>query len=355
VTTKFLWEEYYGKIWRELTLSKLGDMNSLENLFQYIDICHNLQLDYLSSLAATFYIISNRIFRTEQDNTEKMLKAYSKVIRVGNAGHIAQSGVAIFLSGIAKKEVIDINYIIDKLLECEGVKGELTLFYDFVTQVDANQYNNYRVNEVLSWVDKYVKPVMDYRVQKFEQINISDADTPKLKCTSCQNCDYNCCYDGVYIDKDDEERIKDAMENHPSYFSHITAPVFMEGSWKGLVSGRKTNVVEYNNGDKRVKHFNKTRCIFAYDDGGCALQYAAVKNFLNPWKYKPKTCCSFPIDIKRGVIVPPPTSKEEDSFYIDELYAGYASALPCCQKDAKGIKWSEKYKYEIQYLNNLTK
>lgn len=143
----------------------------------------------------------------------------------------------------------------------------------------------------------------------------------------CANCEAWCCYDGVYLTKQDELKIKQAILKDKDFFSFLPSNFIVEGNWEGIVSGRKTNVKQKQYKSKNYpKHFNNTCCVFLVDNK-CMLEEFAVKNNEPSWKYKPQTCCLFPLQNSDGKYVIP--SKTKDVCNVGEHYPGYVSCLPC--------------------------
>jgi len=163
----------------------------------------------------------------------------------------------------------------------------------------------------------------------------------------CKNCEAWCCYDGVYLTDDDEEKIKQVVENNKEFFSFLPDEYIVLGEWEGKVSGIKTNVKpkKYKSKDY-PKHFNKTCCVFLIENK-CMLEEFAIQKGEDRWKYKPRTCCLFPLQKKNDKYVIP--SKVEDDCNLGEKYPGFVSCCPCYN-----LKENE-FEKEISYLKNKNK
>ena len=163
----------------------------------------------------------------------------------------------------------------------------------------------------------------------------------------CANCEAWCCYDGVYLTKQDELKINKVVLNNKTFFSFLPPDYIVDGSWEGIMSGRKTNVKPKQYKLKNYpKHFNNTCCVFLVDNK-CMLEEFAVKNNEQPWKYKPHTCCLFPLQKHgKGYVIP---SKTADSCNIGEHYPGYVSCLPCYKLTETDLQ------KEIEFANRTKK
>ncbi len=143
----------------------------------------------------------------------------------------------------------------------------------------------------------------------------------------CKNCEAWCCYDGVYLTEEDEKKIKTVVENNKDFFSFIPNNYIVDGNWENLFNGRKTNVKPKNyKNNGYPKHFNQTTCVFSVNNK-CMLQEFAIEKGEEEWKYKPFTCCTFPLQKRDGKFFAP--SEVEDNCNIGEKYPGYVSFLPC--------------------------
>lgn len=157
----------------------------------------------------------------------------------------------------------------------------------------------------------------------------------------CKNCDAWCCYDGVYLTKEDEIKINNLVKQNKEFFLFLPKDYIVLGEWEGYVSGNKTNVKpkEYKSKDY-PKHFNKTCCVFLKDNK-CMLEEFAVKNGEDRWKYKPRTCCIFPLQKKDNEYVIP--SSVEDDCNIGEKYPGFVSLCTCYKLKEDNFNNEQEY------------
>ena len=174
---------------------------------------------------------------------------------------------------------------------------------------------------------------------------------PKLRKCDMTKCQGFCCYDGVYLSKEEEDRLKQVIKNHPEEFILPISEYFVDGNWHNKVQGRKTATKKFKYSGNFPKHFNQTKCIFSDDMGLCAFQKLAIKEGKHPWSYKPRACCLFPLVEKKGVIIPPPEHGEIDDYYIDDKYPGFINCLYCGQDCADGKDWKEVLSEEIDLFN----
>jgi hypothetical protein len=129
-------------------------------------------------------------------------------------------------------------------------------------------------------------------------------------------CHGECCYKGVYLDKefkkvilDHKDIIKEAMDDDQ---------IKDESKWfdeeeiedtdfpSGIASG--TSVYKDKNGIER--------CVFNDENYFCSLQVAAVKSGMHKWAIKPAFCILYPITIADGIIT------YDDSHSKDLSYCG---------------------------------
>lgn len=342
------WDYNYGKIWRELSLSKIGDLDSLNNLYDIALQETKNGSHYLASLASIYLVLAAYNLNVKVDDLR--FKRIEKIISKSKLpGHLLQLNIYKLLffdnENINESRILEdtLNY----LLECEGIKGEPKLIYDFYkkykNKIEATEYSE----KVRLWLIEYIEPIIKQR-KAVEEAIISGLDNEViLSDFNCSNCDGRCCYDGVYVNEAEELKIKKLMNMYPEAFDKIESPVFIDDDWKGLIKGRKTNTRTYSNFKNDFpKHFKKTLCIFSVENK-CLLQKVATDNDLSPWKYKPQSCWLFPLRIENNN-VQAPYNKNNDPFIL-EKYNGYVSAVGCTEVLNKGTDWKTKYLREIEY------
>lgn len=159
----------------------------------------------------------------------------------------------------------------------------------------------------------------------------------------CKNCDAWCCYDGVYLTDEDVQTITQAVENNKEFFDFLPADYIVYGEWQGKVAGQKTNVKEKTYDKDFPKHFNQTTCVFLKANK-CMLEEFAVLNNEPHWKYKPTTCCVFPLQKTSNKYVEP--QSVNDSCNLGDEYPGFVSFLPCYRFKI------DKFNKEIEFIQS---
>jgi hypothetical protein len=163
-------------------------------------------------------------------------------------------------------------------------------------------------------------------------------------------CEARCCYDGVYLQADEERDLRSLVAREPTLQQRLPVEFIVDGYWDGKLLGRKTATRphEYRSPDYPA-HFARTRCVFADAAGFCELQKLALEQGLHPWAYKPTTCWMFPLQDDDGVPAAPVASPDDDPYATDS-YPGYANFVPCGRHDPQGRPWREALQKEIAWL-----
>lgn len=176
-----------------------------------------------------------------------------------------------------------------------------------------------------------------------------------LKRCDLSQCEGMCCYDGVYLEKGEEEQIRAVVEAHPDFFTFVAQPLFVDGNWRNLVTGRKIATVPHAYQNLQFPaHFPQTRCVLRLPDARCSLQVLATRLGKHPWTYKPKACWMHPL-LREGPqgLVPPPIHHTDDPDRIDEQYPGFVTYTPCGQHHEDGSPWEEVLAEEIAYYQHV--
>lgn len=159
----------------------------------------------------------------------------------------------------------------------------------------------------------------------------------------CKNCDAWCCYDGVYLTDDDISKITKVVENNKDFFGFLPTDYIVYGEWEGQTAGQKTNVKEKFYSKNYPKHFNQTACVFL-NGNKCMLEEFAVLNNQPNWKYKPKRCCTFPLQKRDNNFVEP--HLVEDDCNLGDKYPGFVSYLPCYKLNI------DKFNKEVEFATD---
>lgn len=151
-----------------------------------------------------------------------------------------------------------------------------------------------------------------------------------MDCFNKFKCKGICCYDGAYLNQEDINKIDKCINKYINEFEDID---YIEiSNWKDYKGLKKTKAVNLKKIRKDYpSHFTQTRCIFQNEETGkCKLQEISLINGEDKWKYKPSSCCSFPLR-KRNNKIELLIRKEDDPNIYDDYY-GYESCLPCFKK-----------------------
>ena len=159
-----------------------------------------------------------------------------------------------------------------------------------------------------------------------------------------------CCHDGVYLDPQEEEFLRELVQRLPELAARLPAEFIVEGWWNGQHLGRKTATRphEYRNPDYPA-HFPRTRCVFADEQGYCELEKLGRERGPHPWAFKPSTCWLFPLQVEAGEAEPPPARLEDDPYRVPG-YPGYSTFPHCGRPDPAGKPWRQALLRERDYL-----
>ena len=349
------WDYLYGSIWRELAIAKFGDRSCISALEKYYNKAKDYGYKYIVSLARCFQIIASHIMKN-QSNTDKesIIRVFDEIEKIGMPGHILQAKLSLMIDGILPFEEESTVRLFNL---CQGIKGYPQIVEEF-TSTFSSQLSSEAISLINKWEAQYYHSISAYNLDFKAECQ---ANLPKEPCIGqyqCTNCQAKCCYDGVYIDDEEEKRIREFVKEYPEFFADLPSPYIVDGDWPGMRSERKTAKVPFDGYDSTYpKHFTRTRCVFAMESGECKLQRVATDQQLHPWKIKPRACWSFPIPgVANNEILPPTAAGQPDPNYVDESYPGYVTFLPCvqtqCDSDRK-LPWFEKYHFEIEYYRYL--
>jgi hypothetical protein len=167
----------------------------------------------------------------------------------------------------------------------------------------------------------------------------------ELKLSSCnvRECEARCCYDGAYIEPDEEKFLQELVQRVPELMAKLPKEFIVDGHWEGELLGRKTatRAHHYSSADYPA-HFAHTRCVFADDVGFCELEKLARSRGQHPWSFKPSTCWLHPLHEEAGLPVAPVQGSQDDP-YRTKNYAGYSPF---------GRPWRDALAAELQYLQD---
>jgi len=317
----------YGKIYQGFNQLQLNRQISQEYFLQLLTQCKESKYHYLADLAFSAVCIEHTI----SDHTVSLKDVdHQPVLPSGNLFYL----VNLILTNQYNQQII--NSFLSILGKCEGIKI-------FKAQI-------------LSTLEKLIDHQLiaddiqkEFAVRWFHSFSpaIGNDEVIKLKACDYRFCEARCCYDGVYLQEGEEEKIIKAVNAFPWYFDHLPNDFIVDASW-GSIKGRKTAVRyhAYSSPDY-PDHFTKTRCVFAALDGACSLQRASVEAGGDKWTFKPKACRTHPLQCRHFDFQAPPTSTGEDKFNVGVSYPGYVSYTPCGINRADGNVWVDELKDEV--------
>lgn len=345
------WDEYYGRIWRSLTLSIFSEYSSLHIVDKVIKECRLKEYDYLVSLGETFRLLINWNLGLDVDRnvSQKIYQSLDDINKVPGL-RLQTLSYLILVDHIEISDDVfnELEHLIDV---CEGVKGMPIIISEAFAKISSLGYSSTKIED---WIYTYINPIKEYYSRSSKDWSGKFEQRPRLNKCNFVQCEAMCCYDGVYLEDKEEDKIKNFVEEHKEYFKQLPSDYIVYGEWMGKLNGRKTEKREYEyKSGNYPKHFTRTRCVFAYEDGICSLQLAATENDLHPWKAKPIACWMAPISTRKGDFSGPPKREEKDSHDMGSSYPGYIKCLPCAIENDEGENWSSIYKKEIEYYSFL--
>ena len=327
----------YGRIWRDLALSRFGDHSCLSDLEAILEASKQSGHAELAMLAAAFSCLAAKMI------AKPVSAAYADLIDARTAPGLRALALASLPVAVDATITSERSQMIENLIrDCEGVQGDaLTV---------AVALPEPRSAFAASWIERHVRPLERFIVADEAGIFPLLPDEPLMQALDCARCDGRCCYDGVYVTTAEEARIRPFMKEHPEYFQLVPDEFLEVGEWGFLFGGKRTvrRPHAYDRSDF-PRHFTKTKCVFALPNGECSLQRAATDLWLHPWKYKPELCWEFPLIglFNENALTKPHYFGEPDPGYYDEKHPGYVSFLPCSRTGAGGRSWKKMYKTEF--------
>ena len=177
-----------------------------------------------------------------------------------------------------------------------------------------------------------------------------DSDSLCLQACDVTRCEAMCCYDGVYLEPQEEQFLHELVARLPALRAHLPAEYIVEGYWNGEHLGRKTATrpQEYKS-SAFPAHFTRTRCVFGDAQGFCELEKLARSRGQHPWTFKPAVCWQFPLHETDGEPEPPPMHGRDDP-HRTKGYPGYSTIVPCGRHTPDGKPWREAIRGELDYL-----
>lgn len=158
-----------------------------------------------------------------------------------------------------------------------------------------------------------------------------------------------CCYDGVYLQDDEESCLVELVQRVPELAAKLPDEFIVDGYWEGEYYGRKTATRPHDYRSAAFPaHFARTRCVFADAEGFCELEKLGRAQGRHPWTFKPATCWQFPLHFDNEIPVAPPKSVRDDP-YRTKSYPGYSTFVSCGKHDPGGQPWRAALSGELAY------
>lgn len=181
-------------------------------------------------------------------------------------------------------------------------------------------------------------------------------------CATVGECCAACCAKGVRIDKPEAERLAAFVRAHPEHFRHLADPeralvpldflgtpnlwhtdvitpdgVGRRGLYRAVAAGETVTASDHEGG----------MCAFAFPDGRCSFQVAAVALGYHKWEYKPTACWLFPLKYTMQT-----GTDGVRSYRIDWVGAAQEKLAhyPCSRRAPDGAPAETVLKEEIEYF-----
>ncbi len=153
-------------------------------------------------------------------------------------------------------------------------------------------------------------------------------------------CRAACCLYGVWID---ELEAEDILKHAELIKPFLTCAVEDASQW---FDGR-TDTDPFTRSGKVIhslviedeKHYGGSACVFLRQDHKCALQVAAEKHKLHPWRFKPFYCILHPLDLD-----------ENGRITLDETETLLDEPASCLRPARAPIPLLETFEPELSYL-----
>ncbi|HRY78638.1 MAG TPA: hypothetical protein P5154_07740 [Candidatus Izemoplasmatales bacterium] len=333
-------------VWRELALCRFGDIRSPHRLLEWA-----AKSSEIKTAATARALALGCAWLLSVPLPEETLLACLRDIDPNRTP--SQAACARCAADLLSGRPDRLGEIIALILPCQQIEGEAELLWTyrdrFATAIDAHPQGD----EFRRWIHLYADPIRQAR-ETFDQTVFPHlSGEPRLRSVNCARCDGRCCYDGVYITYEEEDRIRAFRNRYPEGFKHVPEIFTEEGEWGFLFHGRRTLRVPHGfDRPDFPSHFSQTKCVFALPNGECSLQKTATEHGYHPWAFKPASCWQFPLIglFNENAWERPHYFGVPDPGYCDEDHPGYVSFMPCAVVDSQGVSWKTAYRNELQYF-----
>lgn len=182
---------------------------------------------------------------------------------------------------------------------------------------------------------------------------IRTAKDLRLCACDVRQCEAMCCYDGAFVDPEEEQFLHELLAKVPQLRARLPATYIVDGYWDGEFLGRKTATRPHHYRNVQFPaHFTQTRCVFADAVGYCELEKFARQRGQHPWTFKPSVCWLFPMQEANGKPEAPVADPRKDPFQLPD-YPGYETVVPCGRHDPQGQPWKQALARERAWLSEV--
>ena len=200
-------------------------------------------------------------------------------------------------------------------------------------------------------------------VSQLREAEVDDAGFDvKIRPCELERCKATCCYDGVYLSREEAEYVEGLVSRHQGELLAYGLRL-PEQPIECIDDGRsyKTSIRPAEEGelaDDYPAHFPKTRCVFLDSSGRCGIQMLSVALGRDPWYDKPLTCWIHPL-----VLLPRTKDRlrplltlvtPENDPQKSDGYPGFASCTHCGRPDEDGIPARDALMPELEMLSRVS-
>lgn len=333
------WDAIYGRVHRALGVAEADRYADSQEMLRLSDQARDAGYDYLRSLAVGYAPLVAYAAGDDEAARWALCQASTRRdetgLANGPAAHVRALEVLLTPTPSRGQAI----RFVRALGRCEGLKGRPPLVVQAIRRLRALDLLDLVQTEfVVRWSARFAPGVLEPRI----------GEEPRLRACDPRACEARCCYDGVYLEDGEPERIRAAVASDPEFFAHLPESFIVQGEWAGE-PGIKTAVRPHTfDSPDFPEHFNQTRCAFAFADGACSLQAFAAKRGEDPWTYKPRACWMHPLRLVDGTPTPPRSALERDPQFLGQRYPGYTAYTPCGQQRSDGRPWNHTLQAEIR-------
>lgn len=165
------------------------------------------------------------------------------------------------------------------------------------------------------------------------------ANEPIMRC-NLDECQGACCIYGVWVD---QREVADILKHAALILPHMPEDCRETADWFAGSQDKDphspSGIVIHTGVENRPEHYGQTACSFWLNDGKCALQVAAVKNGMHPWRFKPYYCILHPLDLD-----------EQGRITVDETEELLNEFGSCVRRSETLTPLTITFEQELRYL-----